>query len=193
MGTELLKKQNFLLPKKQMHFATSSKAMRKRRELVVDGRYHVSARANRQEMILDKESMKELFLNVVACAKKKFDFRIENFCVMGNHFHLIIQPLNGANLSRIMQWILSVFAMKWNKMHGITGHVWGERFFSRVISCIVEFMQVFRYIIMNPVKAGMASQSKEWKHCGLWHYQRSFKHILDVPPLWLSVIYRGFI
>ena len=55
--------------------------------------------------------MKDLFLETVARAKRKYDFRIDNFCVMGNHFHMIVQPLNGVSLSAIMQWIMSVFAM----------------------------------------------------------------------------------
>ena len=88
--------------------------------------------------------MKDLFLETVARAKRKYDFRIDNFCVMGNHFHMIVQPLNGVSLSTIMQWIMSVFAMApgsdsvltksksredWNRIHNQTGHVWGGRWF----------------------------------------------------------------
>jgi putative transposase len=69
----------------------------------------VTARANRKEMILDTNAMKELFLSVVKRAKEKYDFRLENFYIMGNHF--IIQPIRGESLSAIMQWILSVSAM----------------------------------------------------------------------------------
>ena len=92
-------------------------------------RYHVIARANRKEMILDSGVMKGLFLETVARAKQKYKFRVENFCIMGNHFHMIVQPLHGESLSAIMRWIMSVFAMKWNRIHHVTGHVWGNRFF----------------------------------------------------------------
>jgi putative transposase len=85
--------------------------MRLPRELKEGARYHVTARANRKEMILDTSSMKELFLSVVKRAKRKYDFRLENFCLMGNHFHLVVQPGRGESLSTIMRWILSVFAM----------------------------------------------------------------------------------
>jgi len=53
--------------------------------------------------------MKDLFLEVIVRAKGKFRFRIENFCVMGNHIHLMIRPGTRESLSRIMQWVLSVF------------------------------------------------------------------------------------
>src|SRR5512145_89083 len=107
--------------------------MRRPRELQADARYHVTARANRKEMILDTSAMKELFLSVVKRAKEKYDFRLENFCIMGNHVHFLIQPGRGESLSAIMRWILSVFAMAYNKIRCMTGHVWGCRFFSRII------------------------------------------------------------
>ncbi len=69
--------------------------MRKPRELQDGGLYHVTARANRKEMILDNRGMKELFLQVIARARKRYDFRIENFTLMGNHFHLMIRPGRG--------------------------------------------------------------------------------------------------
>ena len=85
--------------------------MRKPRELREGARYHVTARANRKEMILDSGAYKELFLSVLKRAKARYSFRIENFTIMGNHFHLVIVPGKGESLSSIMQWIMSVFAM----------------------------------------------------------------------------------
>jgi putative transposase len=112
--------------------------MRKPRELRAGARYHVTARANRKEMILDRGAMKELFLSVVRRAKLKYDFRIENFCIMGDHFHLIIQPGRGESLAAIMRWILSVFAMTYDRVQGLTGHIWGCRFFSRIIESLIR-------------------------------------------------------
>lgn len=157
--------------------------MRKPRQIQNGSRYHVSARANRKEMIMDAEEMKDLFLIVLARAKHKFNFRIENFCIMGNHFHLIIQPMNGANLSSIMQWILSVFAMTWNRQHKLTGHVWGERFFSRIITSIIDYLRIAQYINENPVKAGQTERSDTWRHGGLWHWIHGLHWILDEPQL----------
>ncbi len=53
---------------------------------------------------------------------------------MGNHFHLIIRPQKNENLSRIMQWILSVFALKFNRLFTYSGHVWYDRFTSKIIN-----------------------------------------------------------
>ena len=143
--------------------------MRKPRRLVRGARYHVFARANRKEMILDSAQMKVLFLSVVERAKMKYDFDVYNFCVMGNHFHLLVRPRNETSLSGLMQWIMSVFAMTWNRRHHLTGHVWGERFFSRVIESLAAFLQVFASIDCDPVDAGKVEFSYQWHFGGLWH------------------------
>jgi putative transposase len=157
--------------------------MRKPRVLLPGARYHVTARANRKEMILESDSIKSLFLEVLARAKAKYSFKIENFCVMGNHFHLIIRPEIGTNLSRIMQWIMSVFAMSWNRIHGHVGHVWCERFFSRILESLYSYLRTFEYIAQNPVKAGLVKNESDWVYGGLWHLATGNRSILDADVL----------
>jgi REP element-mobilizing transposase RayT len=77
--------------------------MRKPRELQDGARYHVTACANRKEMILDSRGSKELFLEVLRRAKAKYRFRIENFCIMGNHFHLVITLNSQGDSARLNQ------------------------------------------------------------------------------------------
>jgi len=134
-----------------------NKYMRKPRALKPLARYHVIARANRREMILLSREMKDLFLTVVKRSKTRYIFYISNFCIMGNHFHFILQPGDGESLSKIMQWILSVFAIHFNKSHEYSGHVWYDRFWSRILDNIRQFIAVFDYIVQTPVKAGIAT------------------------------------
>jgi putative transposase len=162
--------------------------MRKPRELLEQAKYHVTARANRKEMILDHSRIKALFLDVVGKAKKRYSFRIDNFTVMGNHFHLIIQPGNGESLSRIMQWILSVFAQAYNKLHHLTGHVWGERFFSRIIRTVREYLFIFDYIDENPVRAGLIDFSGDWTFGGLYFRRMGVGTLIDPLPKYLSLL-----
>ena len=161
--------------------------MRKPRELKNGARYHVTARANRQEMIFDMDPMKELFLSVVKRAKAKYNFRIENFCIMGNHFHFIIQPLHNESLSAIMQWILSVFAMAFNKLKSFTGHVWGCRFFSRILAGLRELMHAFEYIDQNPVKACQVEDRREWRYGGLGHAREGCRNIVEERQIWICL------
>jgi len=145
--------------------------MRKPRILQDGALYHVTARANRKEMILNSNDMKELFLEVMRRAKAKYAFRVENFCIMGNHIHIMLRLEGGTSLSRLMQWIMSVFAMAYNRIHGLVGHVWGSRFFSRIVAGLREFMHVFGYVDDNPVEAHQVGYRREWRYGGLWHHR----------------------
>ena len=163
--------------------------MRKPRELQDGARYHVTARANRKEMILDKGVMKELFLSVVKRAKTKYDFRIENFCIMGNHFHFIIQPMHGESLSEIMRWIMSVFAMAFNKIKGYCGHVWGSRFFSRIVAGLRDLVDVFKYIDENPIEACQVEDRRQWRYGGLGHNRSGYRDVVEELPGWLGLLF----
>ncbi len=145
--------------------------MRMLRYLQDGALYHVSARANRKEMIFDSQEMKDLFLEVLERAKSKYAFRLENFCIMGNHYHLMIQPEGATNLSRLMQWIMSVFAMAYNRIHGLVGHLWERRFFSRVVNGLRNFLRLFTYIDENPVEAHQVKHGRDWRYGGLWHHR----------------------
>ena len=132
--------------------------MRRRRKLQEGAEYHVTARINRGEKIFLAREDRDLFMNVLKRARRKFVFSLKNFCIMGNHIHLLIKPGPGVSLSKIMQWVLGVFAQLWNKKHNLSGHLWGDRFFSRIILGLLDFLRVFLYIDYNPVIAGLAIQ-----------------------------------
>jgi putative transposase len=158
--------------------------MRKPRILTEGARYHVSARANRQDLIFSEDETKDLFLSVVRKAKSRFDFRIENFCIMGNHIHFIIRPGRGESLSSIMQWVLGVFAMRFNHLRHLTGHVWGERFFSKIIENIRAYHETFSYIDANPLIAGLVDRVEDWLY-GRFHVRAiGFEDILANPASW---------
>lgn len=156
--------------------------MRKRREIVSGARYHVVSRANRKEMILQSPQIKDMFMEIIRKAKIKYRFSIYNFCIMGNHFHLIIQPHKDENLSQIMQWILSVFALKFNRFFKYNGHVWYDRFTSKVIKSIQQYIATFLYIARNPVKAKITRDSTDYVYSGISFLQRGMLDILERPP-----------
>jgi putative transposase len=157
--------------------------MRRPRNTQEGAKYHVTARANHQKLLMDHDTVKQMFLDVLARAHEKFDFRIDNFVLMGNHFHLILQPLGKSTLAAIMKWILQTFAIRYNKANGLWGHFWGGRFFSWIIPTLSEFLRVFAYIDANPVRAGLVPRAEEWKWGGLWFRRTG-------PPKWLSVLPR---
>lgn len=164
------------------------KNMRHPRQLVDGAWYHVTARVNRREMLLDCLEARDLFLIFLARAKKRYRFQVANFCVMGNHIHLQIKPVRGESLSAIMRWLLGNFARSYNKNRGLSGHFWGDRFHSRVLDSIRQFVIAFGYIDENPVKAGLSALACDWRHGGAWHSRMRDRSILEEEPVWLSLV-----
>ncbi|OHE70298.1 MAG: hypothetical protein A2Z99_19800 [Treponema sp. GWB1_62_6] len=139
-------------------------------------------------MTLESRRTKVLFLGIVAKAKRRYRFSIENFSIMGNHVHFIIKPHESANLSRIMQWIKGVFAMTYNRIHQITGSFWGGRFYSRVLADLSDLFHTFGYIDMNPVRANLVNLPKEWCFGGLFHRKCGRSDIVDPMPPGLDIL-----
>ncbi len=125
--------------------------------------------------------MKELFVGTLERAKVKYRFRIEMFCIMNNHFHLVVEVQSGESLSRLMQWILSVFAMRYNRLHGFKGHVWYDRFKSSVIGTLRHYLATIEYVVRNPVIAGIASHVTVYPWTGL-QWWRLPGQTLVAPP-----------
>jgi putative transposase len=150
--------------------------MRKLRNLQPGATYHVASKIDHDAMALKAPDVKRMFLDMVILAKKKFSFQLWNFTILDNHIHFLIRPAEGVSLSKIMQWLKCNFAKKWNKKHHTTGHLWGERFFSRIIKNEQDFNNVMAYIDSNPVSAGLAPHVVSWEFGGLSYW-------LDKSPL----------
>ncbi|MDR1466466.1 MAG: transposase [Treponema sp.] len=84
--------------------------MRSLRILKDNATYHVTSQIDHADMYLRESKFKRLFLSFVERAKRKFHFRLWDFCIMGNHIHFSIKPGKDGNLSVIMQWIKCNFA-----------------------------------------------------------------------------------
>ena len=135
--------------------------------------------------------MKKLFLDVVRRAKKKYSFTVRNFCIMSNHIHFLIKPGEGESLSRIMQWILSVFASAFNRTYGYNGHVWYDRFKSSVIGTLRQFISAFEYIAANPVKAGIATEAMNYRHNGVRHIRDGDRSVVEPPDRVVQLVFPG--
>ena len=123
-----------------------------------------------------------MFMEVVEQANVKFHFDLINFDVMDNHVHLLIKPFGEPELlSKIMQWILSVFAIRFNKKHHKKGHVWYDRFHSSIITTKEYLKAVFDYISQNPVKANLAKDIFSYKFSGIHHMMKGDYHLVKKP------------
>ncbi len=155
--------------------------MRKPRKLEKGAKYHVRAKINRGEFVFKPVEIKILFMYILKRSKKKYKFSLNNFVILNNCIEFIIQPLEEESLSRIMQWILSVFAMHFNAIYELNGHVWQDRFWSRIINNIGEFMAIFNSISENPVIMKIVEKADEYKFGGLYYLLKGIFDIIDKP------------
>jgi putative transposase len=153
--------------------------MRKLRLLQDGAIYHVASKIDHDAMALKRAEFKQMFLDLLEKAKNKFHFELFNFTVMDNHIHFLIKPGADISLSKIMQWIKCNSAKKWNKANNTKGHLWGDRFFSRIIKDEADFEQVSTYIDENPVKAKLVKEAKDWKFGGLFHQIKGIIGLID--------------
>ena len=155
--------------------------MRKPRKLKPNATYHITATINKEEKIFNKDNIKDLFLKVTNEAKLKYNFELTNFCIIENHIEFILKPIKDS-LSKIMQWILSVFAMRYNHIHNLKGHVWYDRFKSRIIETIEEIEVSFKSISQKPVEAKLAKKASEYKYCGISLIIKGLFDLIEKPP-----------
>jgi putative transposase len=143
--------------------------------------YHVMARGNRKSTIFHDDEDRRQFLYVVGDAALSYDLRIRAACLMGNHYHLVLET-PGCNLSDAMHFVNGVFAQRSNRRHGQTGHVFEGRFRSLVIQRESYLMRAARYVVRNPVRAGLVARAGDWR----WSSYRATAGLEPAPP-WLHV------
>ena len=143
--------------------------MRKKRIIIEGAAYHVTSRTNGKTPAFENRLGRKIMRITLENAKEKFGFRLHNFCIMPTHIHLLITPKSGTNLSRIMQWIKTHSAKRWNCINNSKDHLWGERFFARQIKDITDYLSVQNYIDQNPVNAGLVSNALDWEDCGAYY------------------------
>ena len=124
--------------------------------------YHVLNRGNNRQVIFAEESDYLHYLNILKKYKEKFNFKLFAYCLMTNHIHLLIKtPANGT-ISEIMKAITIAHTRHYHHKYNASGHIWQGRFKSPVVSCDEYLLTLMRYIEQNPVRAGIASQPKEY-------------------------------
>jgi putative transposase len=156
--------------------------MRKKREFLEGVFYHVTSRTNDKIRIFENKLGRKIMLMVLHDAKNKFRFRLANFCVMPTHIHLLIEPGEGTNLAMIMQWIKTRSATRWNKIHGSTDHVWGNRYFARKVKDPLDYYFIMNYIDNNPIEAGLAETPADWKASGAYYKAYNLPGLVDISP-----------
>jgi putative transposase len=124
--------------------------------------YHVTSRGNDRKAIFKDDSDRELFLKTLAQVNERFHWICHAYCLMNNHYHLVIETPDG-NLSKGMRQLNGVYTQAFNKRHRRVGHIFQGRFKAILVQKDSHFLEVCRYVVLNPVRAKMVGQSRQWR------------------------------
>ena len=142
--------------------------------------YHVTSRGDRQEAIFDDDQDRRAFLNILGDVVCRFRWRCQAYCLMGNHYHLMIETPEG-NLTKGMRPLNGVFTQWSNRRHKRSGHLFQGRYKAILVDRDSHFLELARYIVLNPVRAAMV------KHPRLWSWSSYGATVGKSPaPAWLS-------
>jgi putative transposase len=142
--------------------------------------YHVTSRGDRREPIFDDDTDRLVFLDIVGAALERFDACLLAYCLMGNHYHLVVHTRQG-QLSRLMRHINGVYTQTYNRQHGKSGHLFQGRFKAILVDGNAYLLEVCRYVDLNPVRARMVRHPSNWKWSS---YAAHTGH--EVAPAWLD-------
>jgi len=142
--------------------------------------YHVTSRGDRQEAIFDDDPDRAAFLNILGEVVSRFRWRCHAYCLMDNHYHLMIETPQG-NLTKGMRQLNGVFTQWSNRRHRRSGHLFQGRYQAILIDRDAYFLELSRYIVLNPVRAAMV------KHPRLWAWSSYGATIGTTPaPAWFT-------
>ena len=123
--------------------------------------YHVTARGNDHQAIYLDDVDRLNFLEVITEVVTQFNWRCHAYCLMDNHYHLLIETPD-ANLSRGMRQLNGVYTQGFNRRRGRSGHVFQGRYKAVLVDQNDYLLEVARYIVLNPVRARMVRDAKNY-------------------------------
>ncbi len=124
--------------------------------------YHVTSRGNARADIFDDDPDREIFLKVLGQVVKRFNWLCHAYCLMGNHYHLLIETPEG-NLSAGMRQLNGVYTQAFNRVHHRDGHVFKGRFKAILVEKESHLLELCRYVVLNPVRAGVAERPEQYR------------------------------
>ena len=143
--------------------------------------WHVTSRGNERRAMFRDDDDRMLFQRLLAVGVRRYGWRLHAYVLMGNHYHLLLETPE-PNLSPGMHWINSTYAQKFNLRHERVGHLMQGRFKAILVEKERHLLELVRYVVLNPVRAGLAREAGQWR----WSNYRATAG-LSPSPRWLEV------
>jgi len=142
--------------------------------------YHVTSRGDRREAIYHDDQDRTVWLTVLGEVCRRFNWRCHAYCEMTNHYHFVVETPD-ANLSKGMRQLNGVYTQTTNRRHSLVGHLFQGRFKAILVEREAYLLELARYVVLNPVRAGIVREAGEW----LWSSYRAMLGQASAPA-WLE-------
>lgn len=133
------------------------------RVLIENACYHIITRGNQKQRVFLDDRDCRAYLSRLVRFKKRYGFQLYCYCLMPNHVHLIGQPKESENLAKFMHALNKSYSVFFNKRYKKVGHLWQDRFKSKVIIKDRYLLDCMQYIEMNPVRAELAKTVSDYE------------------------------
>ncbi len=143
--------------------------------------YHITSRGNAKQFIFMDDVDRGKFLKVLFSVVERFNWLCHTYCLMDNHYHLIIETPEG-NISRGMRQLNGVYTQVFNRRHKRVGHLFQGRYKAILVDKDSYLLSLCRYVALNPVRAGLVKRLEEWR----WSSYRASIGEVE-KPLFLTV------
>ena len=150
--------------------------------------FHVLNRANARQRIFDHNDDYAAFERVLEQAVDRFDTRLLAYCLMPNHWHMVVWPRKDDELSRFVGWLTLTHTQRRhaNRQSAGTGHLYQGRFKSFPVQDDEPFLTVCRYVERNALRATLVRRADQWHWSSLWrreHGEADARRILSPWPV----------
>jgi putative transposase len=145
--------------------------------------YHALNRANRRAPLFTDAGDYAAFLRALADAQAEHPLRLLAYCIMPNHWHLVLWPERDRSLSPFVGWLTLTHTQRWHALRGTagSGHLYQGRFKSFPVEADEHVLTLCRYVERNALRAGLVALAEDWPWGSLW--QRHAGPVADRPAL----------
>ena len=157
--------------------------------------YHVLNRANARLRIFDSDKDYQLFENILEEAVEKYDMRLLSYCIMPNHWHLVLYPKNDGDLARFMGWVTNTHTRRWHTEKDTIGqgHLYQGRYKSFLCQDDNHFLALARYVERNAKRANLVKKAENWKWSSAWRRENGSTEQKKFLSIWPAPEPRGYL
>lgn len=157
--------------------------------------FHVVNRGTEGRQLFFESLEYRQFIDLLTEAKARYPVHLYGYCVMPNHFHLVLSPVQDAAVSAFMRWLTGCHAchLRSDTRTVGQGHVYQHRYWAGPIGSEKHFLNVVRYVESNALRAKLVERAEQWRWGSLWERTANQRRLVDLAPValpddWVAIV-----